>query len=123
MNEFTVWLSLFAASVLAYEFSRLLSVSYGNKKMPWYISVLFHILYVVGLLSLFTVGIIESHTGKIIYDRHIEQMKKLRVIAELRGYPDTYTEQRYDLDCSLYRYGEEFDIYSWKKHEYEKLGL
>ena len=123
MNELTIGLSVFAASVLAYELSRLLSVFYGDNKMPWFISVLFHILYIVGLLGLFTVGIIESRIGKIIYGRHIEQMKKLRLIAELRGYPDTYTEQRYDLDCSLYRYGEEFDIYAWKKHEYEKLGL
>lgn len=123
MNELSFWLEVFTISVIAYELSRLISISCGDVSMPWYISALFHVLYVVGLLGLFTVGIVESRIGKIIYDRHIEQLKKLRVIAELHGYPDALTEQRYDLDCSLYRYGEEFDIYSWKRHEYEKLGL
>jgi len=123
MNELTFWLVLLTAGIISYELSRLISVSYGEKEMPWYMSALFHILYVLGLPGLFTIGIIDSRIGAILYDRHINQMKKLRTIAELQGYPMDFTEKFYDLDCALYKNGEEFELYAWKLHEYRKLGL
>lgn len=119
-----VWfLSTYAVSCVAYEFSRLILVSYGDRKMPWYMSALSMVLTVVGCLAMFTIGIIHSQINKIIYGRHIEQMKKLRTIAELQGYPDSLTEKRYNLDCKMFDHGGEFNICLWKKHEYEKLGL
>lgn len=124
MEPIFIFLVIYAISCIAYELNRLLAIIYRkHPKYPLWYKVLGMVLFVFGIFGVYTIGLIDNYSTRILSEWHQEEMKKLRVIAELQGYPDPYTEKRYDLECSYFDHDGEFNIYLWKQHEYRKLGL
>ena len=83
--------------------------------------------YALFVLSLPGVLIFEPATrahSRRVYDKHINDMKSLRAIAEKLAKPPEWESKIYNWDVEMFvdEYGH-FDLNRWKSHEYEKLGL
>lgn len=81
-------------------------------------------LFLVSFLPAAPFLYLDNTTGNILYSKRMRDMKKLRVIAESWKMPQDHEIKIYSLECDRFvdEYGE-FDLYEWKRYEYDKLGL
>lgn len=119
-------LEWFGISVPAYSVLLLLSfLGDGTyKRFKFLLTPLSLVLFLISLPCFFTVGAVGHKILNRTYDRHISDMKKAVRIAEYTKRPPDREISLFQFDVSMYtdEYGA-FDLYGWKKHELQKLGL
>ncbi len=87
-------------------------------------SVFVPILFVLSLPgSLIFEPATNAHNRRV-YDYELSRKRAVRAVAEKHGKPPSYEVDLYGWDVERYTDSNgHFDLYNWKSHEYEKLGL
>ena len=124
--EFESFFVLLGVNLVAYSIFMLLCY-YAEDAPETRGKVLESLSYLFLLFSLpgcIPIGLVEKLYDKRAYTRHLSDMRKLRYIAERQCKPEDWAIKTYGLCCKNYEneFGE-FNLYDWKRDEYEKLGL
>lgn len=122
-----VWvLALIGFNALAY--SALVGFCFGPDetftKHPKLRDFFIPVLFVLSIPGVFAFEPAFNAHGRRIYDYELSQKRAVRAVAEKHGKPPALDVSIYKWDVDLYTDADgHFDLYGWKSHEYDKLGL